>query len=264
MYKTILDRILQTKKEELEHFRMPEPIPAIERRSLKKALARPHHALGLIAEIKQASPSKGLFREKINAAAIAEAYEDGGADAISVLTDRTYFHGSAGNLIKVKKSVGLPVLRKDFIIEERQIEEAFRIGADAVLLIAAALDPDQLHELYLAAQERGLESLVEVHRAEEAEAVLSKFTPEIIGVNNRNLKTFETKLEVTAELERIIPGNALLVSESGVQSAADVMYLKNHGADAALVGEALIRAHSPKDKVRALFGEEVNAHAPRA
>lgn len=264
MYNNILDRILETKKEELDGFQMPEPMPRSEKYSLREALSRPHHALGLIAEVKQASPSKGLFREKMNVPAIAESYEHAGADAVSVLTDRTYFHGSAENLIKVRKSVRLPVLRKDFIIDERQIEEAFRIGADAVLLIAAALEPDLLYELYLAARERGLESLVEVHRIEEVEAVLSKFTPEIMGVNNRDLKTFETKLEVTAALQGTIPEDVVLVSESGVQSAADVMYLKNHGADAALVGEVLIRAHSPREKVRELFGREVNEHAARA
>lgn len=264
MYNNILDRILQTKKEELADFQMPEPAPKTQRYSLREALSRPHHALGLIAEVKQASPSKGLFREKMNVSAIAESYEHAGADAVSVLTDRTYFHGSAENLIKVRKSVRLPVLRKDFIIDERQIEEASRIGADAVLLIAAVLEPDRLHELYLAARERGLESLVEVHRIAEAEAVLSKFTPEMIGVNNRNLKTFETKLEVTAALQNTIPEGVIMVSESGVQSAADVMYLKNHGADAALVGETLIRARSPREKVQELFGREVHAHAARA
>ncbi|RYL94890.1 indole-3-glycerol phosphate synthase TrpC [Sporolactobacillus sp. THM7-4] len=262
MYNNILDQIMMTKKEELAAFVMPEIQRKASRHSLKQALLQPNHELGLIAEVKQASPSKGLFRETMDPAAVAESYAGAGADAISVLTDRTYFHGSNENLVKVRQAVNLPVLRKDFIIDERQVEEAARIGADAILLIAAALDPIQLHELYLAAEEKGMESLVEVHRPEEAEAVLHVFTPEIIGVNNRDLKTFETKLEVTASLAGMIPDGVVFVSESGIRSGRDVYYLKHRGVNAALVGESLIRARDVKKKVTELFGREVRTSAP--
>ncbi|RYM05398.1 indole-3-glycerol phosphate synthase TrpC [Sporolactobacillus sp. THM7-7] len=262
MFHNILDRILETKKEELANFQMPERQEKQKRLSLREALVHPHHKLGLIAEVKQASPSKGLMCETMDPREVAKSYERAGADAVSVLTDRTYFRGSMENLIKVKKTVHLPVLRKDFIIDERQVEEADRIGADAILLIAAALEPMQLHELYLSAREKGLESLVEVHRKEEAEAVLNVFTPEIMGVNNRNLKTFETNLEVTARLADVIPEGVVFVSESGVSAPKDVFYLKHRGADAALVGEALIRSGSTEKKVAELFGAEVKRHAP--
>jgi indole-3-glycerol phosphate synthase len=262
MPEDFLGKIMTTKKEELSRFQMPERLIRRKKRSLKKALGHPRHALGLIAEVKQASPSKGFFRKQLDPDAIARSYEQAGADAISVLTDQTYFHGSLENLVKVVQSVSLPVLRKDFIIDDRQIEEADRAGADAILLIAAALDPNQLHEFYLAAQERHIECLVEVHRPEEADAVLSLFTPEIMGANNRNLKTFKTDLTVTEQIRKLIPDDVIFIAESGVRRADDVNYLKMCGADAALVGETLIRAHSPSDKIRDLFGGEVSDIAP--
>lgn len=265
MFHNILDQILKTKKEELAAFTMPPRLFDRKQRSLKRALSNSKHPIGLIAEVKQASPSKGLFREKMDPEAVARSYAYAGADAISVLTDRTYFHGSAENLMHVRQAVDLPILRKDFIIDERQIEEADRIGADAILLIAAALEPNRLHELYLSAKEKGLESIVEVHSHEEAERVLRVFTPEIIGVNNRDLKTFETRLDVTAGLAGLIPNGTLFVSESGIQKTADIQYLDRYGVDAVLVGEALICADSPEEKVRQLFGEEVIRYrAPRA
>jgi indole-3-glycerol phosphate synthase len=262
MPKSFLDRILQTKLEELAMFTMPErTCERHEHYSLKKALCNANHELGLIAEVKQASPSKGVFVRQIVAGQVAEAYARAGADAISVLTDRTYFHGSMENLRSVRQSVQLPVLRKDFIIDVRQIESADRCGADAILLIAAALDPLKLHELYLAAQDRGLESLVEVHCVEELERILRVFTPDIVGINNRNLKTFETSLSVTETVAKVVPNEVVLVSESGVRAAQDVCFLREQGASAALVGEALICSDSPEHKICELFGEVVGNDA---
>ncbi|SFF95595.1 indole-3-glycerol phosphate synthase TrpC [Sporolactobacillus nakayamae] len=262
MPKSFLDRILQTKLEELAVFTMPDRVcEQQEHYSLKKALRNANHELGLIAEVKQASPSKGIFAPRIIPARVAKAYARAGADAISVLTDRTYFHGSTEHLREVRGSVQLPILRKDFIIDERQIEEADRCGADAILLIAAALDPLKLHEFYLAAQDRGLESLVEVHCVEELERILRMFTPEIIGINNRNLKTFETSLSVTETVAKVVPNEVVLVSESGVHKAQDVCFLRDQGATAALVGEALICSGSPEQKICDLFGEVVKSNA---
>lgn len=264
MLNNVLDHILQTKKEELQNFQLPESVQAGNKHSLKDALTHPRHSLGLIAEVKKASPSKGVFRETLDPAAVGKAYAEAGADAVSVLTDRSYFQGSNDNLIKVKQVVDIPVLRKDFMIDHRQIEESDRIGADAILLIAAALDPAGLHELYLDAYERGLEVLVEVHNRKEAAGVLDVFKPAIMGVNNRNLKTFVTDLETTAELSAMIPKDVVFVSESGVQAASDVKFLEHHGADAALVGEALVKAESPQTAVSQLFGREVSPRASKA
>ncbi|MCO7127030.1 indole-3-glycerol phosphate synthase TrpC [Sporolactobacillus shoreicorticis] len=250
----MLSKIVKTKADELAVFSMPKKgEESIVHYSLKTALTNPNHKLGLIAEVKQASPSKGVFARRIVAGDVAEAYACAGADAISVLTDRTYFHGSIENLKAVKAKVQLPVLRKDFIIDKRQIEEAARCGADAILLIAAALDPMELHEFYLAAEERGMESLVEVHSVSELESVLQEFTPEIIGINNRNLRTFETRLSVTKEVAVAVPKGAVMISESGIRNAQDICYLLKQGAHAALVGEALICSDSPEEKIRELF-----------
>ncbi len=264
MPENILDQILKTKEEEMKVFRMPEKGPSMLHHSLRHALSHPKHELGLIAEVKQASPSKGIFKEKIEPVEIAAAYKEANADAISVLTDRTYFRGSIDNLVEIKRAVDLPLLRKDFIIDERQIEEAARVGADAILLIAAALEPHRLHELYLAAQARGLEALVEVHRIEEADGILNLFTPEIMGANNRDLQTFKTDIHLTASIRKMIPDNVLFVSESGIHSATDVRYLKKLGVSAALVGEALICAASVQEKIRSMFGEEVSENASQA
>ncbi|MFX3619167.1 MAG: indole-3-glycerol phosphate synthase TrpC [Sporolactobacillus sp.] len=264
MPESFLKQIIQTKKEELAHFQMP----AFDRkqkkiRSLIKALSTPRHPFGLIAEIKQASPSKGLFRKDFNAANLANIYEHAGADAISVLTDRTYFHGSLERLRAVREAVNLPILRKDFILDERQIEEAYLAGADAILLIAAAMEPKRLRNLYLAAESIGLESLVEVHSIREADAVFNLFSPQLVGINNRNLTTFQTDLSVTRAVRPSIPDQVLVVSESGVHEARDIDSLRRYNARAALIGEALICANYPEKKINELFGK-VTAHAADA
>jgi indole-3-glycerol phosphate synthase len=176
-----------------------------------------------------------------------------------VLTDRSYFQGSHENLIKVKRQVNLPVLRKDFIIDRRQIEESRRIGADAILLIAAALEPSTLHSFYLEAKEMGLDALVEVHDEEELEEVLHVFQPEIIGINNRNLKTFETSLSVTKRILPNVPKGSLVISESGVLTPEDVQFLIDLNVNGALVGEALMRAETPALGIKQLFGENVKS-----
>jgi Indole-3-glycerol phosphate synthase len=264
MPETILDQIMVTKKAELADFRMPERKALFVHHSLHEALLNPKHDVGLIAEVKKASPSKGVFDSRRSPAETASLYQDAGADAISVLTDHTYFHGSLDDLAGIRGKVTLPVLRKDFIIDERQIEAADRVGADAILLIAAALEPRCLYQLYLAAEARGMEALVEVHQIEEAERILDLFIPKIMGANNRDLRTFKTDLSVTAAIREVIPKEVVFVGESGVHTARDVASLKAYGADALLVGEALVCADSVPDKVHALFGTKVNRRAAEA
>ncbi|MFD2617640.1 indole-3-glycerol phosphate synthase TrpC [Terrilactibacillus laevilacticus] len=251
----MLEKILGTKKEELAEFQMTElDYSERKRYSFKYALTHPNHSIGLIAEVKKASPSKGIFRETIDPAAIGKEYALAGADCISVLTDQTYFQGSIENLVKVREQVKIPILRKDFIIDHRQVEESNRIGADAILLIAAALEPKKLLDLYLYAEELGLESLVEVHNEKELDQVLTTFKPSVLGINNRNLKTFETTLETTRKLVSMVPKDLVLVSESGVHTHENIEFLKDLGVNGCLVGEALIRAKTPTDGINQLFG----------
>ncbi|SFL97771.1 indole-3-glycerol phosphate synthase TrpC [Salibacterium qingdaonense] len=250
----MLDRILETKREELKTLTMPEEAP-VTRYSLTKALRAEADEVQVIAEVKKASPSKGLIRSPFDPADIARQYEKGGAAALSVLTDETYFQGSRDYLTEVKHKTGLPVLRKDFMIEETQIEESRRMGADAVLLIAAALEPKKLHDLYLSAVEKGMEVLVECHSLAELDAVLGLFCPMLIGINNRDLTTFETTLQVTNELSRHIPPETLLVSESGIHTPEDMAFVQQAGAKAVLVGESLMRRDDVESALRALKGE---------
>ncbi|MBM7645287.1 indole-3-glycerol phosphate synthase [Scopulibacillus daqui] len=251
----MLNQILETKKAECKTLVMPDETANISRKSLKKALLHSNRRLGIIAEIKKASPSKGLFKEQVDAGAVAREYAEAGADAISVLTDRIYFQGSNENLIKAKLAVDLPVLRKDFIIDKRQLEESRLIGADAVLLIAGALPAKKLYEFYVEACHLGLEVLVEVHDENELTAVLNEFKPEIIGINNRNLKTFETNIQNTMQLLPMIPNDIVIVSESGIKSANDIDLLISRQVNGALVGEALMTAPAPKEGLACLFGE---------
>ncbi len=182
--------------------------------------------------------------------------KNGGADALSVLTDAHYFQGHRDYLTAVKQTVDLPVLRKDFIISNVQVEESKRIGADALLLIVDTVPIEQLKELYDMAYALGLECLVEVHSEAELEQLLAAFTPKIIGINNRNLKTFETSLTQTEAMSAYIPEGSLFVSESGIHSRADLDRVKRAGAAAVLVGESLMRAKSPQVGIEQLFGGE--------
>jgi len=206
----------------------------------------------LVAEIKKASPSKGLIRADFDPVEIGQTYEAAGASAISVLTDEKYFQGRLEYLKAVHDAVSLPLLRKDFIVDEYQVHEARAACADAILLIIAALDNQRLSELMSLAADLGMASLVEVHTADELKTAMD-VGAEIIGINNRDLRTFEVKLETTLSLARDVPGDRILVSESGINSRADVEKLMSAGVDAILVGEALMREPDPAIKVRELL-----------
>ncbi|CAG0910822.1 unnamed protein product [Cyprideis torosa] len=206
----------------------------------------------VIAEVKKASPSKGLLRDPFQPAEIAASYEAGGAACLSVLTDRDFFQGSEEYLQQARAACNLPVIRKDFIIDPYQVYEARTIGADCILLIAAALDDTQLRELADLAHELGMDVLLEVHDSEEmARAVASGL--KMIGVNNRNLRTFETSLQTTLDLQVQVPEGSLLVTESGIHTAADVALMREAGINAFLVGEAFMRAADPGAALKALF-----------
>ncbi|WP_100372708.1 indole-3-glycerol phosphate synthase TrpC [Bacillus sp. FJAT-45037] len=251
----MLNTIIQTKKEELHTLELP-PVTSVERKSLFHALSMPNRSVGLIAEVKKASPSKGLIREDFDPVAIAKEYEQSGADAISVLTDQVYFKGHRDYLRDIKQTVQLPILRKDFIIDQKQIEESVRIGADAILLIAGIMPNEALKKLYDEAVSSGLECLVEVHEEEELTSLLKVFTPQIIGVNNRNLKTFKTDLKQTGRMGALVPIESVFVSESGIHTHADLSTVKEFGAQAVLVGESLMRAKTPTIGIQSLFGGE--------
>ncbi|MBA2875037.1 indole-3-glycerol phosphate synthase TrpC [Thermaerobacillus caldiproteolyticus] len=251
----MLEQILTTKRKEVTTLTLPSTWSEVKRASLSAALRKPKRSIGLIAEVKKASPSKGLIRPDFHPVDIAKAYEQAGADAISVLTDVKYFQGHRQYLTDVKQAVQLPVLRKDFIIDRIQIEESVRIGADAILLIGEALPPKTLYELYKEAYEKGLECLVEVHKRETLENILAIFTPEIIGVNNRDLCTFVTSLETTKEVVPFVPADSIIVSESGIGNASDLTTVQTYGAKAVLVGESLMRKEDVGAAVHELFQE---------
>ncbi|MDY7430938.1 indole-3-glycerol phosphate synthase TrpC [Bacillus sp. V26] len=250
----MLENIINQKKEEVKTLILPEEQP-FEKRSFKEALANPNRFIGLIAEVKKASPSKGIIKEDFVPEQIAKDYEAAQADALSVLTDFPFFQGKNSYLSDVKRAVSIPVLRKDFIIDSIQVEESKRIGADAILLIGEVLDPVQLHELYLEAGEKEMDVLVEVHDQTTLEQIVKVFTPDILGINNRNLKTFETSLEQTKQIASLVPKECLLVSESGIGSLEHLTFVKEHGAQAVLIGESLMRQHSQQKAIHALYGE---------
>ncbi|NSL52289.1 indole-3-glycerol phosphate synthase TrpC [Calidifontibacillus erzurumensis] len=249
----MLNKILETKKEEVAQLVLP-PEESVHHVSFYNALKNKKREVALIAEVKKASPSKGIIKENFHPLMIAIEYESGGANAISVLTDQQYFLGSRDYIPLLKREISLPILRKDFIIDQLQIVESKRLGADAILLIAEALEPSKLAELYHYAAELGLDSLVEVHSPEALEGILNLFTPKIIGVNNRNLKTFEVDLKQTEIIAQMIPKDSLFVSESGIFTYDDIKRVRKAGADAVLVGESLMRAESPEQGIYQLFG----------
>lgn len=253
----MLDKIIDVKKQEMESFRMPDTVET-KRLSLRESLANSNHEIGLIAEVKKASPSKGIINDNFDPVEVALAYEKAGADAISVLTDETFFKGNNSFLTDVKQHVNLPVLRKDFIINKKQIEESKRIGADAILLIVKVLGGKKTKEFYEYAKECGLECLVEVHSKEELQELTSHFKPEIIGINNRNLATFETSTEKTRELSSFVPQNSLMISESGISTYNDIKDVMSAGASGVLVGEALMRGGLYEDRIKQLFGVSVH------
>lgn len=214
--------------------------------------------LRLIAEAKKASPSRGLFRDAYDPVALAQAYERGGASALSILTEPEFFLGAPEHLQNVAKRTSLPILRKDFVVDVAQIYEAKLWGASAVLLIVAALEPGELHDFHMAAEAMGLEALVEVHDERELEIALGCGAT-IVGVNTRNLKTFEVDLGATERVARLLPRHCILVAESGITGREDVQRVERAGAHAVLVGEFLVRAMDPEGAVRRLLGTEGGA-----
>ncbi|MEL7197199.1 MAG: indole-3-glycerol phosphate synthase TrpC [Pseudomonadota bacterium] len=209
----------------------------------------------LIAEVKKASPSKGLIREDFHPAQHARDYAAGGATCLSVLTDAPYFQGHEDYLIEARNACNLPVLRKDFMVDPWQCIEARSIGADAILAIVAALDNSQMQEIAAAARDLAMDVLVEVHDETELERALKHVPSQLIGVNNRDLKTFTTSLETTERLSKLVPSDVLLVGESGINTHADLERLSQCGVRTFLVGESLMRADDVAGATRALLGE---------
>jgi indole-3-glycerol phosphate synthase len=258
----ILDKIVEQKKREVA--KLPARIIAAgdlrdamlehgERRDFISALKNPRGDIALIAEVKKASPSAGIICKDFDPVKIAKEYEAAGASCLSVLTDEKFFQGSLDYLRQIRAAVKIPLLRKDFIIDERQILEAIEWGADAILLIVAILTDEQLQKFHSLAGEAGLAVLVEVHDEAELERAL-KISPQLIGVNNRDLKTFKVDLTTTEKLAKKIGAEKILVAESGIHSRADVERLKKCGAKAILVGESLMKNGDIKTKVRELIG----------
>lgn len=258
----VLKRILARKAEEVAERRSRMPLAEVSARArdatpvrgfaaaLEAKIAAGHAAV--IAEVKKASPSKGVLRADFRPAEIAASYQRGGAACLSVLTDVDFFQGHDDDLVEARGACALPVLRKDFTIDEYQIHEARALGADAVLLIVAALDDAQLAGFSNLAMGLDLDVLVEVHDADELERALQTASP-LIGINNRNLRSFEVSLQTTLAMQASVPADRRLVTESGILARADVDTMRAAGVDAFLVGEAFMRAEDPGTALRALF-----------
>jgi indole-3-glycerol phosphate synthase len=253
-----LQKILDAKQGEIKRLLPREEMlraGALQRndfRGFAAAIDRGPGALGLVAEVKKASPSAGAIVESFDPVAIAKNYEAGGAHAVSVLTDEKFFQGGLDHLTKARAAVSLPVLRKDFILHEAQIYEAVCAGADAILLIVAALDQTRLEQLHKTAATFQLDALVEVHTLEELDRALD-VDARVIGINNRNLGTFEVDLKTTEDLSEQVPDGVLLVSESGIRTAADARRALDCGANAILVGESLMRSGDVAASIRELL-----------
>jgi indole-3-glycerol phosphate synthase len=259
----ILARILATKRDEVAAGKRARPEREIDAAARRGAPARDFEGAlratiaagrpAVIAEIKKASPSRGVLRADFDPAAIAASYARGGAACLSVLTDRDYFQGAPEYLAMAREASALPALRKDFIVDEWQIAEARALGADAVLLIVAALDDARLAEFAARARDYGMAVLPEVHDAAELERAVALGT-RLIGINNRNLRTFEVALATTLDLLPRVPPDRLVVTESGILAPADVAMLRAHGVSAFLVGETFMRADDPGAALATLFG----------
>ncbi len=245
--KDFLNRILETKRAEITRRRERglffRPFWEAPRRDLEGALRA--SGFTIIAEVKRASPSKGLLCPDFDPVRLARAYARGGAGAISIITDEPFFRGSLEYLAAVREAVDLPLLRKDFILDPIQIEEARAFGADAVLLIVAALSPEDLRELLAYTRRLGLSALVEVHHEEELEVALSAGAP-VIGINNRNLHTFEVSVETTFRMLKAVPKGRPVVSESGLSDPGTLKRLAEAGVAGALIGEALVKSPDPE------------------
>ena len=260
-----LSKIIETKRARLQAIREQTSISDLRVRALDARLHTKLHRLlealandsgvNIIAEIKRASPSRGLIRKDVDPAALGRAYERGGAVAISILTEEDYFQGSLDDLRAVRQAVSLPLLRKDFIVDEFQIYEAAVAGADAILLITAAIDNELLRHLRSVAEdELGMDALIEVHTEEELQRA-ADCGATLIGVNNRDLRTFEVSLGTSARLIQYAPPDVICVSESGLDSADDLRRLRDLGYSGFLIGEMLMRAEQPEATLRALLDE---------
>ncbi len=253
---SFLSEIIERKRQRLESVKQAVPLESFEVRKgshrFRQALLR--DGINIIAEFKRRSPSKGAIRAEANLSQIVTSYEAGGAAAISVLTEEDYFSGSLEDLRLAKQSVDLPVLRKDFIIDDYQVYESAAAGADAVLLIVAALDDEKLLSLRaLIEDELSMDALIEVHTREEMQRALA-CGASVIGVNNRNLHTFEVSLETSLSLAAEVPTEAVLISESGLKSATDLARLRDAGFRGFLIGESLMRSDDPGAALRDLMG----------
>ena len=252
----ILERIVEAKRAEVAAAKRERP--EVEARARRAPAPRDFVGAlrakrpAVIAEIKRASPSKGLLRADFDPAAIARSYEKAGAACLSVLTDREFFQGAAEHLTQARAAVALPALRKDFLVDPYQVFEARALGADCVLLIVACLEDAQMRSLEKLARALGMAVLVEAHDGAELERALALDTP-LIGINNRNLRSFDTRLETTLDLLPRIPAGRLVITESGILSSADVRRMRDHGVNAFLVGEALMRADDPGKELKKLF-----------
>ena len=267
MSATILDKIKAYKLEEVAADKARVPLSAVEETARAADPVRPFGAAlrmaqttgyGLIAEVKKASPSKGLIRADFEPASLARAYQAGGATCLSVLTDAPSFQGDISYLVAARQATSLPALRKDFMYDTYQVAEARSLNADCILIIMASVSDAQAAELEAAAFGWGMEALIEVHDREELDRALDLKSP-LIGVNNRNLKTFETDLETTRELSRHIPADRMLISESGLFTPADLADMAAHGARSFLIGESLMRQADVAAATKALLADPVAA-----
>jgi len=263
----LLDHIVASKKDEVARRKRDESLSSFRSYELfsRTALSLSSNfgtgrPFGIIAEIKRASPSSGEFGMDVDPSSLASSYSDGGASGISVLTDAEFFHGSLEDLRRVRESVSIPLLRKDFIIDEYQLHEAKAYGADAVLLIAAILDRNHLADLASAADSLGLQYLVELYDAQEMDK-LAFDVMRFIGVNNRDLRTFKVDLNRTVEIKRHLPADVTIISESGIKYRAEIAYLRENGIHGALIGESLVKSQSPGTTLRELLKSQVDAPA---
>jgi len=258
----ILKKIIQRKAEEIAERKANVSLAEIEKRAQSASPVRGFVAAiknkidageaAVIAEIKKASPSKGVMRENFHPADIAKSYEKGGAACLSVLTDIDFFQGHDDYLQQARSACRLPVLRKDFMIDPYQVFEARALGADCILLIAAVLEDAQMKELAELAARLEMDVLIEVHNGEELERVLPLDLP-LVGINNRNLRTFETSLQTSLDLLSMIPDRRIVVTESGIHTTDDVALMRSSNINAFLVGEAFMKADDPGEKLRELF-----------
>lgn len=259
---TVLKKIIDRKVEEVADLKRRQDLPTVKGQAMETAPTRGFIAAlqrrsaegqaAVIAEVKKASPSKGVIRADFRPAEIAASYEAGGATCLSVLTDIDFFQGADAYLSEARSACLLPVIRKDFTIDPYQIWEARALGADAILLIVSCLEFAQLHELYGVAKEAGLDALIEVHDRSELEEAL-QLKPDLIGINNRDLHTFETDLATTINLLADIPEHIQVVTESGIHTVEDVNRMRTAGVDTFLVGEAFMKAGEPGTELQRLF-----------